>query len=87
MHEIVAVPWPVRLFGVIGPQLRFDGTVLVNVMVPTNPLSADTVMVEEAFVPAFAGVGVVAVTVKSWNLNIAVALCDRAPLVPVMVTV
>jgi hypothetical protein len=64
----------VTLVGVIAPQVRFAGTVSVRLTVPVNPLSAATVMVEVAEVPAVTAAGEVAVMVKSVTVNVAVAL-------------
>ncbi len=44
----VAVPDPVTLAGVIAPQVRPAGGVSVRLVVPVNPLSAVTVMVDVA---------------------------------------
>lgn len=86
-QESVAEPDPVTLVGVIGLQVRPDGTVSENRTVPGKPLRADTVIVEVAEDPALFGAGDVEVIVKSWNRNITVALCASRPLVPVIVTV
>ena len=84
LQESVAVPELVRLVGVIAPQVRLAGTVSVRLMVPVNPLTAATVMVEEAAVPTVVD-GEVAVIVKSVTVNVAVVLWLRVPLVPVIV--
>ena len=68
----VAVPELVRLLGVIAPQVRPVGTVSVSEMVPVNPLSAVTVMVDVAVAPTFAE-GEVAAIVKSVTVKVAVA--------------
>ena len=73
------------LLGVIAPQERLVGTVSVRVTVPVNPLIAVTVIVEVADVPAVTAAGEVAATLKSVTMNVAVAECDRVPLVPVTV--
>jgi len=52
LQDTVAVPALVTLVGVIAPQVRFAGTVSVRATVPVNPLTAVTVMVEVADVPA-----------------------------------
>lgn len=44
---MVAVPGPVIVFGVMAPQLRPVGGVSVKLTVPLNPLSAETVIVED----------------------------------------
>src|SRR5207253_1743736 len=89
LHETVAVPELVTLLGVIAPQVRPDGTVSVNVTVPVNPLTADTVMVDVAELPTDTAAGEVAVILKSLWLTVQVAVveCDNVPLVPVIVTV
>jgi hypothetical protein len=48
----VAVPELVTLVGVMVPQVKFAGTVSVRLTVPVNPLTAATVIVEVAEVPA-----------------------------------
>ena len=90
LHETVAVPEVVMLLGVIAPQVRFAGTVSVNDTVPVKPLTGETVIVEVAETPALTAAGDVAVIVKSTvpeKVKVAVALWDRVPLVPVIVTV
>lgn len=82
----MAVPVPVRLLGVIEPQVRPDGTVSVRDTVPANPLTDWIVIVELTDEPT-TPVGDVAVIVKFWNRNVAAALCVREPLVPVIVSV
>jgi len=52
LQVTVAVPDPTTLPGAIAPQLRFAGTVSVSVTVPAKPLTAVTVIVEVAVVPA-----------------------------------
>jgi hypothetical protein len=52
LHARVAVPELVTLIGVIVPQVRLAGTVSVRLTVPVNPLTAATVIVEVAEVPA-----------------------------------
>jgi hypothetical protein len=82
----VAVPEFVTLVGVIAPQVRLAGTVSVRETVPVKPLTAVTVIVEVAEVPAWTAAGEVAVIVKSVTENVAVVEWDSVPLVPVMVT-
>ena len=77
----------VTLPGVIAPQVRLAGTVSVRVIVPVNPLSAVTVIVDVADVPTVTAAGDVAAMLKSRTMNVAVVGCERAPLVPVMVSV
>lgn len=87
LHETVAVPGPVTLFGVMIPQVNPDGTVSVRPTVPTKWLRAATVIVEAAEFPALMGAGDVAAIVKSRNWNMAVALWINGVLVPVIVAV
>jgi hypothetical protein len=91
LQASVAVPvgGTVRLLGVIAPQVRFAGTVSVNVTVPEKEPIAATVIVEVADVPAFTAAGEVAAMLKSLEVktNVAVVECDRVPLVPVIVSV
>jgi hypothetical protein len=86
LHATVAVPEFVTLVGVIAPQVRFAGTVSVRLTVPVKPLTAAIVIVEVAEVPTVTAAGDVAAIVKSFTEKVAVAECDRAALVPVMVT-
>jgi hypothetical protein len=58
----------------------------VRLTVPVKPLTAATVIVEVAEVPAWTAAGDVAVTVKSVTVKVAVAEWERVPLVPVIVT-
>jgi hypothetical protein len=60
--------------------------VSVRLTVPVKPLTAVTVIVEVAEVPAWTAAGDVAAMVKSVTENVAVVECDRVPLVPVIVT-
>ena len=62
----------VTLLGEMAPQVRFAGTVSVRLTVPVNPLTADTVMVDVADVPAWTAEGEVADNVKSVTVNVAV---------------
>src|SRR5690242_15018298 len=60
----------------------------VRATVPVNPLTGATVIVEAAAVPTVVVTELgLAVNVKSWTLNVTVALAELAPLVPVTVTV
>ena len=70
-------------------QVRPAGeTVEVNATVPVNPLTGATVIVDVAAVPTLTATVVgLAVTVKSMTVTVTVAEWDRAPLVPVTVTV
>jgi len=76
----------VMLVGVIAPQVRLAGTVSVRLTVPVKPLTAAIVIVEVAEVPTVTAAGEVAAMVKSFTEKVAVAECDRVPLVPVTVT-
>jgi hypothetical protein len=87
LQDRVAVPEFVTLLGVIAPQVRFAGTVSVSVTVPVNPLTAVTVIVEVADVPAWTALGDVAATVKSVKLRVPVALWETDPLMAVTVIV
>src|SRR5229473_2201478 len=68
------------------PQTKPAGTVSVRVLVPVNPLSPTTVMVDVADAVASTAAGELAAIVKSVSRNVAVAECERVPLVPVIVT-
>lgn len=89
MHDSVDVPEPVTLVGVSVQVMPADGeTVVVSPTAPLNPWSAVTVMVEAPAAPAFVEtVAGLAVTMKSWTVNVTVAEWDSIPLVPVTVTV
>lgn len=82
----LAVPEPVTLAGVIVPQLSPVGTVSLRVTVPANPFRPVTVMVDVSEDLTTAAVGVVAATVKSTKLKVAVAVCDVEPLMPATVS-
>jgi len=71
----------------MAPQVRFAGTVSVRLTVPVNPLTAATVIVEVAEVPAWTAAGDVADIVKSVTVNVAVVEWDSVPLAPVSVSV
>jgi hypothetical protein len=60
--------------------------VSVRLTVPVNPLTALTVIVEVADVPAWTAAGEVAEIVKSVTEKVAVVEWDSVPLVPVIVT-
>jgi hypothetical protein len=74
LQDSVAVPEFVTLAGVIAPQVRLAGTVSVRDTVPVKPLTAVTVIVEEAETPALTAAGDVADTVKSVTVKAAVAV-------------
>ena len=85
----MAVPEPVTLLGVMTPQVRPAGTVSVSETAPENPPTAVMVIVDVVVWPTFADAGDVAVIVKScatMNVNVAVAVWTREPLVPVIVS-
>jgi hypothetical protein len=89
LHESVEVPEPVKLVGVRAQVKPVAGLMLeVKLTMLANPSSAVTVIVEGPDAPArtVALVGL-AVIVKSWTVKVAVAGCDKPPLVPVTVTV
>lgn len=87
VHEIVAVPEPVTLLGVILPQVSPAGPVSVRLTSPPNWFSDAIVTVVMAELPVLAGPGEVATIVKSRYWNRAVAVWTRDPLVPVRVRV
>lgn len=72
VQDRAAVPAPVTLLGVIAPHVSPAGTVSVSETTPEKPLTPVTVIVEVALAPALA-VAALAVIVKSWKLNVAVA--------------
>lgn len=86
LHETVAVPLPTMLLGEIWRHVRLEGSIVVRDVVPTKPLIACIVRVALVEEPARV-VGEVAVIVKSWNRNVAVATWDREPLFAVIVSV
>jgi len=65
LQDVVAVPEPVRLLGVIAPQLSPDGTTSVRLMVPVKPFWPVMVTVEMADWPVLTVFGDVAEMVKS----------------------
>jgi hypothetical protein len=87
LHETVAVPDPVRLVGLIVPQVRPDGTVSLRVTVPPKWFSDVIVTFDVADTPTLTATGEEAVIVKSRNWKSAVAVWMREPLVPVIVRV
>jgi len=84
LHASVAVPEPVKLFGVMVPQVRLVGTVSVRLTVPAKPLTAVIVIVEVVEVLTVPE-GEVAAIVKSTKLNVAVVECVIAGVVLVPV--
>src|SRR2546422_3028082 len=88
LHDTVAVLEPVRLLGVMGPQLSPTGILSVRATEPVNPFTDVRVIVEVVACPALTDAGMLAVTVKSgctgWlNLNMIGAECTSDPLLPV----
>jgi len=65
LQDIVAVPDPVRLLGVIAPQVSPDGTASVRLTVPVKPFWPVMVTVELVDWPALTVLGEVAEIVKS----------------------
>ena len=88
LQEMVALPEPpFTVLGVITLQVKPVGTESVKPTVPLKPFDGPTVMVEEADDPTFTSAGGVAASVKSWNLNVAVAICTSGVLLAVIVIV
>jgi len=87
LHETVAVPEPVTLFGVIVPHVSPDGTVSVRLTSPAKWLIELIVMVDPAEEPALTGAGDDAMIPKSWTWKIGVAVWTSEPIVPVIVRV
>ncbi len=73
MQETVAVPESTMLDGEIAMQVRAEGTESVRAIVPANPFTAASVIVEVAEAPMMTEPGEVATIVKSVILNVAVA--------------
>jgi hypothetical protein len=57
LHATVAVPEPVTLLGVMGPQVRPVGTLSVSDTVPVKPFGPVTVIVEVADWPTSTAAG------------------------------
>ena len=87
LQDSVAVPDPLRLFGVTDPHDSPAGAVLEMEIVPANPFNEERVMVEDAELPGATDAGELALIAKSWKLKIAVAEWTSGPLVPVIVRV
>ena len=62
-----------RVVGVIALQDRLEGMLSVSDIVPVNPFSGETVIVEVAEVPTSTAAGEVAETEKSVTVNVTVA--------------
>jgi len=87
LHETVAVPDPVRLVGLIAPQVRPEGMASEKDTIPPKWLSDVTVTFDVADTPTLTATGEDADTVKSRNWKSPVAGWIREPLVPVTVRV
>ena len=87
VQETVAVPEPVTLLGVITPQVKLLGTVSVRLTRPLKWFNVATVMVELVDTPALIANGDVAAIVKSWTVNLDVAVWTRGVPAPVIVNV
>jgi hypothetical protein len=87
VHEIVALPEPMIVLGVMLPQASPDGTVSARLTVPPNWLIELIVTVVIAKLPAFTGPGELADMVNSRYWNRPTALWAKDPLVPVRVSV
>ena len=75
------------LLGVIGPHMRLAGTVSVKLVVPLNPLTPVTVIVDVAETPALTAAGLDAAIAMSATVKVAVVEWLSVPLVPVIVSV
>ncbi len=75
-----------RVAGVIAVQDRLAGIVSASDIVPVNPFSGETVIVEVAEDPASTAAGEVVETEKSVTVNVTVAKRDSVPLVAIIVT-
>jgi len=74
LHEMLAVPEPVTLVGVIDPHVRPRGTLSLRLTAPANPFTAATVTAEVGEKPASTGAGEDAEMVKFWKRNVAVVV-------------
>jgi len=83
MQDRVALPDPVTLGGLAAHAVLL----VANPTIPTKPFCAEIVTVEVPGLPAVAATVVgLKLIVKSWIVKVAVAECDKPPLVPVTVT-
>jgi hypothetical protein len=87
VHEIMAVPEPVTVFGVMFPHVSPNGTVSVRLTIPPKWFTELTVTVVIAELPALTGPGELADIVKSRYWNRTTAVWTNEPLVPVRVSV
>jgi hypothetical protein len=89
-HDSVEV-WEAPRTMLLGVRVQVNpagDTELASATVPVNPFTGATVIVEVAAVVTVVVTAVgLAATVKSWIVNVTVAVWDREPLVPVTVTV
>jgi hypothetical protein len=85
LHDTVAVPDPATLVVLRAPHVSPEGTVSDIVTVPAKPFTAAREIVASAEEPGDTAEGEVALSRKSWNLNIAIVTWTRAPLVPIIV--
>jgi hypothetical protein len=77
LQETVALPEPVIVAGVIAPQVKPAGTESVRTTTPVKPFTAETVIVEDAEIPALTAAGDVATMLYSApivKLNVAVTV-------------
>jgi|SRR5579864_374698 len=88
MHDKVDVPLPpVTVVGVRVHERLVEFEPTARATVPANAFAGVTVTVEAPAEPAIAVTGVgLALTAKSWTVNVIVIECERLPLVPVTVT-
>jgi hypothetical protein len=87
LQETVAVPEPVKLLGVMLPQVSPDGGASVRVTTPEKWFTPMTVIVVVEELPTLAGLGELASIVKFRNWKRATAVWTKDPLVPVRVSV
>lgn len=84
VHDSVELPEPLTLVG----ERVHDVLFVVRETDPANPFSPVTVIADVPAAPALTvTLEGLAVVVKSWTMNVALAEWDRLPLVPVMVRV
>lgn len=89
MHDTVAVPFTLRLVGIIAPQFKPLGLLPTSATVPVSPWTSAIVIVDFCDDPTLVGPGCVATIEKSGgipNVKVAVAVWLRDPLVPFTVT-
>lgn len=67
-----------------GLQVRPDGIVSINVIVPANPFTAVRVIVDVEDSPGETVAGDDAEIRKSWKLKVAAAVCIKPSLLPVI---